>query len=257
MKPTVDPLQVDAFVDDELDLSNRLEFEARLRHDPELREQVDSLRQMRIVVRERADHHAAPDALRLRLAQMVEAEGATTRSVHSRWTGWIGRWWRARPVAAGFSLALVAVLATNLAWWRLGDDTELRDEVVASHVRASLAEHLTDVASSDHHTVKPWLSSRLDFSPPVAELQVPGSLFVGGRVDYLDGRPVAALVYRQGQHIVTSFVWPGTDGNSDVRFTNQRGFELAHWTHDGMNHWVISDVNRDEFKTVVRAIQQE
>ena len=82
------------------------------------------------------------------------------------------------------------------------------DEAVASHVRSTLGPHLVDVASSDHHTVKPFLSSKLGFSPPVYELQLPGSVFVGGRVDYLDGQPVAALVYRQGEHVVNAFVWP-------------------------------------------------
>jgi anti-sigma factor RsiW len=111
------------------------------------------------------------------------------------------------------------------------------------------------VASSDHHTVKPWLSSKLDFSPPVKELQIPDSVFLGGRVDYLDGRPVAALVYRQGAHVVNSFVWPSGGKDSKPDFLEERGFRTAHWSQGGMNHWVISDVNVEEFKAVVRAVR--
>ena len=129
------------------------------------------------------------------------------------------------------------------------------DEAVASHVRSTIGQHLLDVASSDHHTVKPFLSSRLGYSPPVRELELPGSVFLGGRVDYLDGRPVAALVYRQDQHIVNSFVWPDAGGDSKPQFTSERGFLIAHWSQGGMRHCVISDVNREEFQRVVDALR--
>jgi anti-sigma factor RsiW len=112
------------------------------------------------------------------------------------------------------------------------------------------------VPSSDHHTVRPWLSSKLDFSPPVDELQVSDSVFLGGRVDYLDGHPVAALVYRQGAHIVNSFVWPSSGKDSSPEFSAGRGFRTAHWSQGGMNHWVVSDLNAEEFERVVRAIQR-
>jgi anti-sigma factor RsiW len=121
-------------------------------------------------------------------------------------------------------------------------------------VRATLGEHLVDIASSDHHTVKPWLSSKLDFSPPVPPTPFVGAVFLGGRVDYVDGRPVAALVYRQGEHVVNSFVWPTTAADSAANFTAERGFQIAHWTQAGMNHWVISDVNRAEFAAIVRGL---
>jgi anti-sigma factor RsiW len=117
-----------------------------------------------------------------------------------------------------------------------------------------MGEHLVDVASSDHYTVKPWLSSKLDFSPPVSELTVPGSVFVGGRVDYLAGRPVAALVYRQGLHVVNTFVWPSASKPAKPAFSEERGYQIAHWSERGMAHWAISDVNRDEFGVVVAAL---
>ena len=103
------------------------------------------------------------------------------------------------------------------------------------------------------HQVKPFLSTRLGFSPPVSELQVPGSEFVGGRVDYLDGRPVAALAYRQGPHVVNSFIWPTQASDGRPAFSQEKGFRIAHWVHAGMAHWVISDVDAEEFQTLVQA----
>jgi anti-sigma factor RsiW len=167
----------------------------------------------------------------------------------------LNRWLAWRPLAASMSFAAVLAVALNVVLLQSSKQERLMDEVVASHVRSTLGQHLVDVASSDHHTVKPFLSSRLGFSPPVDELRVAGSVFLGGRVDYLDGRPVAALVYRQGEHVVNSFVWPSTAADSKPEFSSDRGYLTAHWSQGGMNHCVISDVNRDEFQRVVKAVQ--
>ena len=129
------------------------------------------------------------------------------------------------------------------------------DEALASHVRSTVGPHLVDVLSSDHHAVKPFLSSKLGFSPPVSELPLTGSVFVGGRVDYLDGRPVAALVYRQGEHVVNSFVWPETARDSNPEFATERGYRIAHWLQGGMHHCVISDVDPEEFRRLVEAVR--
>ena len=160
-----------------------------------------------------------------------------------------------RPLATGMSFLLACAVGLNVVWLQVSRDERTSEDVVASHVRSTLGQHLVDVSSSDHHTVKPFLSAKLGFSPPVDELQIPGSSFLGGRVDYLDGRPVAALVYKQGEHIVSSFIWPIKGGDSAPTFAEERGFRTAHWLHDGMTHWVVSDVNRQEFDTVVKAIQ--
>ncbi len=254
MKPQIETQRINAFVDGELDLVNQLEMEERMAQDSGLRAQVDVLRQLRVAIREGAEYHAAPDALRRRMAAMLAPEPAVrTRPANmavalQRWSGW-------RPMATSFGLVATLALALNVAWIRTTQDDRLMDDVVASHVRSTLGQHLVDVASSEHHVVKPWLSSKLDFSPPVNELQIPGSVFLGGRVDYLDGHPVAALVYRQGEHVVNSFVWPGAGKDSSPDFSSQRGFQTAHWSQAGMTHWVISDVNREEFKVVVSAVR--
>jgi len=263
-RPDHDAERLSAFVDQELDLQSHLAIEREAAADESLRQRIDELRRLRQSIREGATYHAAPSELRARLARLAPAAPVETRASQmprpsagraavdalSRWLAW-------RPLAASFAFAALVLATGNVAWLRLQGEERLADDVVASHVRASLGQHVVDVASSDHHTVKPWLSARLDFSPPVIELSLPDSTFLGGRVDYLDGRPVAALVYRQGQHLVTSFVWPASGGDTDPAFARQRGFETAHWVRGGMNRWVVSDLNRNEFRIVVEAMRQQ
>ena len=104
--------------------------------------------------------------------------------------------------------------------------------------------------------MKPWLSARLDYSPPVADAPVPGASFLGGRVDYLDGRPVAALVYRQRQHLIDAYVWPTTQRDAAAQALAQRGFNVVHWARGGMRFWLVSDINRDELTAFAQALAE-
>ena len=250
--------QINAFVDGELDLAGQLEVEARLRTDPALQAEVDRVRAMREAVRARGDYYRAPPAIRQRIAQLARqqtpdaAPAGAQRRERSGWMRWIA--WRPLSASAG----LIGVLALALNLWLLQGQREdrLEQEVIASHVRATLSRRQVDVESSDHHTVKPWLSERLDYSPPVLELSRPGSLLVGARVDYVDGRPVAALVYRHAGHKVDSFVWPAAQGDTRVEISSRRGFHVGHWTQAGMAHWVVSDLNSAEFSELVRELSK-
>ena len=253
MRPEIDPQTLNAFVDGELDALGQREFEERVKHDDRLRGEVEALRQLRQNVRELADYHAAPEAFRQRLAALVAPPALPARL--SVGAGTLQHWFDWRPMLVSFAALALAALALNLTGWRTSHDDRLGQEVIASHVRSTLGQRLVDITSADHHTVKPWLSSKLDFSPPVQESLLPGSAFLGGRVDYLDGRPVAALVYRQGEHVVNSFLWPSDAAESAAVYSEQRGFQMAHWSHGGMNQWVISDVNREEFRAIVRALE--
>ena len=263
MMTTGEAWKIDAFVDGALDLAGQLEIEQRMEHDEALRQRIDALRALRETVRERADRFAAPAGLHERMTAMLGAarrEAAspprTPTALPSGLVQAIERWFAWRPLVA--STAFVALLAVtlNVAVLQSSKQDRLMDQAVASHVRSTVGQHLVDVASSDHHTVKPFLSQRLGFSLPVSELHLPGSVFLGGRVDYLDGRPVAALVYRQGEHIVNSFVWPDSGGGDTVpEFASERGFRVAHWSQGGMRHCVISDVNREEFRRLVDSVR--
>jgi anti-sigma factor RsiW len=254
MKSEPDNQQIHAFVDDELELSRRLEIEQRIEHDPATRREIELLRQLRSAVRDRADYHVAPDPLRSRIAALADPARATSAGssspVKGSWRGW-------RPLSAALALALLSTVGVQFVLSRGDGEDRLRDDLVASHVRATIGGRLVDIASSDHHTVKPWLSSRLDYSPPVRDGDLGGMTFLGGRVDYLDGRPVAALVYRKGGHVVDAFVWPTKGDDRAVGYAGDRGFQIAHWSKAGMTWWAISDVGRSEFGAFVEAIRAD
>jgi anti-sigma factor RsiW len=226
-----------AYVDGELDTARSLELEAHLAANPALLAACERLRAMSAAIRGKADYFAAPDALvaRLRASVPVAPEEILRRAVAR---GWL------KPAV---SLAVVALVTWMIAaaWFRPGADERMAREVLAGHVRATLAGRLYDVASSDQHTVKPWLSARLAFSPPVSDFSAQGFELAGGRVDYVDGQPVAVLVYRRRQHVIDVFVRPG-DGSQSGRTVTLDGFNIERFARNGMNFWMVSDLNRNE-----------
>ena len=212
---------------------------------PNLRMQVQGLRTLGDTVRGRADYHVAPPAMRARVQALLAPQSAPVRARRPfAWPVWSG--------AAAFAAA--AVLAFNFVLVPLQAERRIGQDIVASHVRATLGQRSVDVASSDHHSVKPWLSSRLDFSPDVRELPGGKSVLLGGRVDYVGGRPVATLVYRVGAHVADDFTWPSTAADRPPVLSSTRGFNIAHWTRSGMTHWLISDLNRDELARLARQL---
>jgi anti-sigma factor RsiW len=185
----------------------------------------------------------APPALRSRIDAVLAGTRPARRAqpLRDRWQ-WLG---------AG---ALAGCMATMLAWfvgsaaveWREG--TDVVNEAVADHVRATLSNHLTDVATSDRHTVKPWLSARLDYSPPVQDLSSEGFALTGGRLDYLGRRPIATLVYRYREHVIDVFVRPGSESasqSSPAPAATVRGFNVVRTHGSGMDWVAVSDVSSD------------
>jgi anti-sigma factor RsiW len=148
------------------------------------------------------------------------------------------RQWLFVPSLAALAASLFLVLGP------IQNHTSIQDEVVAGHVRSLLADHLTDVATSDQHTVKPWFNGKIDFSPPVVDLAPQGFPLVGGRVDYVHGRVVAALVYRRRGHLINVFVWPAPPGPATT--TTRDGYNIENWSKDGLTFWAVSDAAADE-----------
>jgi anti-sigma factor RsiW len=141
-------------------------------------------------------------------------------------------------------------------WPASSPNNRIAQEVLASHVRSLMANHLVDVPSSDQHTVKPWFNGKLDFSPPVVDLTAQGFPLIGGRMDYLDNQPVAAVVYKHRQHIINLFIWPSTQNRGGETDTiTPQGYHLIHWTKSGMTFWAVSDLNLNELQQFVQLMQ--
>jgi len=155
------------------------------------------------------------------------------------------------------ALVVLLVWSGGLVHRRAPVDEHVLQDVIAGHVRSLMANHLTDVLSADQHTVKPWFEGQVDFAPPVPALTAQGFPLVGGRLDYLDNRPVAALVYRRQQHVINLFVWPTPLGAARPASTVTRhGYNLVQWTTAGMTYWAISTLNAQEMQTFAHEIQQ-
>lgn len=197
-------------------------------------------------VKAKATRHAAPDRLRSRLAVAL-AEADATAQATSRPAGW-------RPLAMAASLALAVVTSSGLTAYFMqpAEQDRLVQDVVSGHVRSLMAGHLTDVASSDQHTVKPWFHGKIDLSPPVDDLASDGYPLIGGRLDYLDRRPVAALVYRHREHPINLFVMTADAQDGATASFVQRGYNILRWTRGGLSFWAVSDLNLSELKEFER-----
>jgi anti-sigma factor RsiW len=132
----------------------------------------------------------------------------------------------------------------------------LTQEVASAHIRSLQAEHIVDKPSSDRHEVRTWFNGKLDFAPPTPDLEKEGFPLVGGRLDYLNGRPVAAVVYRCREHLINLFVWPDSGSESrDVQRETRQGYHLVHWSKAGMNYWIVSDLDPTELNKLAQRLR--
>ena len=232
--------QLDAYLDGELATIDARELEAHLAQCPECARFRQERLQLRAAITARVPVFPAPDALRERVRTAVRAAS------RARAPGRFGApvVWRSLALAA--SLAVVALGGWRLGLRRAAGET-LADDVLTSHIRSLMPGHLTDVLSSDQHTVKPWFNGRLDYSPPVYDFSGRGYPLLGGRLDYVDGRSVAALVYGRRQHLINVFLWPVArrPAAAPASRTHQ-GYHLLHWTTADYTYWVVSDLGLPE-----------
>jgi anti-sigma factor RsiW len=191
----------------------------------------------------------APTDLRKRIQRSMRQ--AAKAEAPTPWLSW--SWLRvAMPVAA---TALVVLMLVPFFAGPSSDEL-LTQDVVASHIRSLMVNHLADVPSTDEHTVKPWFNGKLDFSPPVDDLAKQGFPLIGGRLDYLNNRAVAALVYQSDKHVINVFVWPSNKTRqTSESIKAQQGYNVIRWTRSGMNFWVVSDLERNQLEKFVAMLK--
>jgi anti-sigma factor RsiW len=244
--------QVDAHLDGELAELDARELEAHIAQCAGCARFRNERLALRAAITARVPALQAPDVLRQRVRAALKTAARTRAprrfSLRSL----------SVPLAVAASLAVVALGSWNLSLRRATGE-KLADEVLASHIRSLMPGHLMDVASSDQHTVKPWFNGKLDFSPPVHDFAAQGYPLLGGRLDYVDGRTVAALVYGRRQHVINVFMWPpaAAHGPGDAPRTRDRqGYHLLHWTTPDYNYWVVSDLGLAELRDFAHLVQQ-
>jgi anti-sigma factor RsiW len=242
--------ELDAYLDGELAAVDARELEAHLAQCPECARFRDARLELRAAITAGIPAFQAPAALRERVRAAIGASKRARAPHHFK----VRDVWR--PLALAASLAVVAVGSWRLALQRAAGET-LADDVLASHIRSLMPGHLTDVLSSDQHTVKPWFNGRVDFSPPVYDFSARGYPLLGGRLDYVAGRGVAALVYGRRQHLINVFLWPAAPGPAAVPSTSARqGYHLLHWATVDYTCWVVSDLGLAELQDFARLMRQ-
>jgi anti-sigma factor RsiW len=231
---------IDAYVDRELAVDVSAEIERHIETCAACRALSESRHALSAHLKDPALHLAAPDGLRRRIADAIAAESppAARRPARRQWL---------QLAAASVAAAVLGSGTTYLSLMN-GARPSLADEIVANHVRSLLVENrVVDVPSSDEHTVKPWFNGKIDFAPPVVDLTSEGFPLLGGRLDYVGQRTVAALVYRHRQHIINLFLWPeegsGAIGAASTGPQALQGYHVIHWSSGGMAFWAVSDLN--------------
>ena len=207
----------------------------------------DQLARLRSTVRDGATYFTAPHELRAHVTELTRK---------SAWS-WLKHSMQLPSWAFAGALAAVVALsvAATLSLIQLQSSDALAREVVANHVRSLMVAHLADVASSDQHTVKPWFAGKLDFSPPVHDFSGDGFALVGGRLDYLDGKAVAALVYQRRQHRINVFIFPAAGKAPGDRMWSVNGYNVVAWNQASMRMWAVSDLNALELDRLHRLLQ--
>jgi len=268
------------YLDGELDLVRSLEIEEHLKTCPDCAQELWNQQTLRKAFRSSSLYERAPARLADRIRASVAREataGASTNAaanaaptaenapakkamivsmtpapISSKRAAWN---WLAVAAAVLLMLTVTWRIVPGLSW--RGNSDLLTEEIVSSHIRSLQPDHLFDVKSTDQHTVKPWFNGKLDFSPPVRDLAEDGYPLVGGRLDYVDHRAVAALVYQRRQHLINVFIWPeGKESGQPERMKSVQGYNMVAWEANGMYHCAVSDLNRGELEQFTELLRK-
>lgn len=239
-----------AYLDSELDLVRSLELEEHLKSCPDCAQELWTQQTLRHGLRSGNLYHHAPAGLEARIRAALPHENKVVEMPRRSFWNWAA-------VAAAIIIALILtwrMLPSYLG--RSGTDI-LAQEVVASHIRSLQPGHLLDVESTDQHTVKPWFNGKIDFAPPVKDFSEEGFPLIGGRLDYIDHRPAAALVYQRNKHFINVFVWPESEvKDKPARTETAEGYNIAFWERGGMYFCAVSDLNTGELQQLVQLLER-
>ena len=227
-----------ALIDGELDAGHARDVERHVAQCARCAAELASFRDLRQAMPGKALRHAAPASLRTSIERAMPKSDASA-SRRSLLKGF---------VLGGAASALAAASVTFVVL-RQDRDSRVLGEAISAHLRSLQADHLTDVQSSDQHTVKPWFNGRIDLAPPVIDLTGQGFTLIGGRLDYIDGKPVAAIVYRRRVHVINLFVGQGLGPALPApKVETVQGFNILRWSEQGLNLLAVSDLGRDELE---------
>ena len=225
---------LEAYLDQELDALQIAAVQQHMAECAGCSEDYARLRRQKAGIQAAAPYYSAPAGL-LDTVQEELRRASAGKAKSAAQTPW--RW-----LAIAASMLLAASLSWNVLQFR-SRQNDLAEAVVTDHIRSVLGSRLVDVPSSDQHTVKPWFAGKLDFAPEVRDLEAQGFSLLGGRVEYLAGRRVAALVYRRRQHVINLFIWPGDSAGGPGASTSRNGYSVLHWTSGPMSYWAVSDIS--------------
>ena len=241
----VSPL-LDAYSDNELDLMTSLSIESHLQTCANCQPTYKNRLVLRSNLSNDSLYFHPPLALEKRIRASLRKADQTATPFQTIREQFRGRW---MPVTVMVGILVVAIIVLN-PFHSEPSQPVVAQEVLASHIRSLMANHLTDVTSTDQHTVKPWFDGKLDFIPPVIDLAPQGFPLLGGRLDYLQNNPVAALVYGSDKHFINVFIWPSTESAQEpLPVTTVQGYHLIHWIQGQMNYWAVSDVEASKLTT--------
>ena len=236
-----------AYVDGELDLANARQTERHLESCPDCRGAEKAIHELRSALASKTTAYRAPAHLRRNVRAALRREAKSTRQPLSPWL----------MFATGAAFAALILGFVLFQTTRTARNDAIVDQVVANHVRSLLAAQLVDVVSSNQHTVKPWFDGKIDFAPEVHDLSADGFPLVGGRLDYLDGKTVAALVYQRNKHPINLFVMPAAiSQTTSLTVITRRGYNILAWTNNGMKYWAVSDLNQAELREFAKLFER-
>lgn len=237
---------IEAYLDGELTLSDHRDFEVHINDCDSCKAKLESMRAIQTAVR-RADYAGTPSSLKANIQnQLRDYTGEDSKSL---------------TLLNWFGLGGGGLVTGSLATWLIVTflistpvQLQLADEIISSHVRSLMVDHVTDVKSTDKHMVKPWFNGRIDFSPTVRDLKDEGYILVGGRLDYIQGKATAALIYKRRAHIINTYVFKSKNNNKTMTLkeVSQQGYNLVYWIENGLEYWVVSDLNKKELHEFAR-----